>query len=179
MEQVKYFLVAKIIASHGIKGQVKIKSFTDFPQRFEGRDPVMARNAKGETIILNPESCRWQKEIGIVKFAQFSSPEDALPWLKADLLIKEEQLSPLPEGRFYWHQIIGLQVYLEDGSHLGTVTDIMQPGANDVYVIKLSETGDQLLPHCKGELLLPVIDQVILATSIEEGKLLVRLLEGM
>ena len=179
MEKGKYFLVGKIISGHGIRGEVKVKSLTDFPERFSSPEPIWVKNKKGEMKILHPEKCRWFKGLCIIKFAEFANLNEALPYIRGDLLIAEEQLMPLPEGRYYFHQIIGLEVVLEDGLKIGQVVEILQPGANDVYVVNLNAKGRELLPDCKGELLLPVIDQVILQTDLEQGHLLVKLLAGM
>jgi 16S rRNA processing protein RimM len=173
------FQIGKIIGSHGLRGEVKVFPLTDFPERFEKKVPILARHESGRELMLHPVSARFHKGMIILKVEEFDEINQTIPWLKSELLIPETDLMPLPEGRYYIHQIIGLEVFLEDGSHVGTVTDVLQPGANDVYVVRLSESGQKLPLESKEEVLLPVIDDVILMTDTINKRLIVRLLAGL
>jgi len=173
------FQIGKIIGSHGLRGEVKVFPLTDFPERFEKKVPILARHESGRELMLHPVSARFHKGMIILKVEEFDEINQTIPWLKSELLIPETDLMPLPEGRYYIHQIIGLEVFLEDGCHVGTVTDVLQPGANDVYVVRLSESGQKLPLESKEEVLLPVIDDVILNTDIVNKRLIVRLLAGL
>ena len=179
MSESKMFQIGRIIGKHGLRGELKVLPLTDFPERFQQKQAILARHESGRELFLHPMSARDHKGHIILKVKEFDDINQTTPWMKSDLLVREEDLMPLPEGRYYLYQIIGMQVYLEDGTHLGTVSEVLQPGANDVYVVQLSESGKQLPLESKDEVLLPVIDEVILTTDVEHKRLTVRLLAGL
>ena len=179
MKTEKMFQIGRIVGSHGLRGEVKVFPLTDFPERFTKKTPILARHESGREIMLHPLSAREHKGTIILQVSEFEEINQTIPWLKSELLIPEEDLMPLPEGRYYLHQIIGLEVFLEDSTHIGTVTDVLQPGANDVYVVHLNENGQKLPIDSKEELLLPVIDDVILSTDLAQHRIIVRLLAGL
>ena len=91
------------------------------------------------------------------------------PFVDQLVQIEAQTAAPLPPGLYYHHQLIGLAVFTEEGEHLGELTEVLETGANDVYVV----TGPQ------GELLLPVIADVIRSVDLESHRLTVHLLEGL
>lgn len=173
-------LVGRIVSTQGLLGEMRIQPLTDFPERFSHTEEVLARHPSGREIVLHPVRARPHKNIVLLTCREFTTIDQVKPWLQSELSIAAEQLQPLPEGRFYIFQIIGLQVYTEEGLHLGVVTDVLSPGANDVYVVKLSPEAAKLAVESDGkELLLPVIDQVIIETNLAQERLTVRLLDGL
>jgi 16S rRNA processing protein RimM len=150
----------------GVKGEMLLELLTDFPDRLtqaarlyvgQGRRPAEVESLRrhGQDMLLR------LKEVG---------DRDAAERLRGEALcLRVDDLPPLPEDVYYFHQIEGLEVFTEQGEHLGRVAEILKTGANDVYVVR----GE------KGEILLPAIPQVIREVALEEKKILVRLMDGL
>ena len=179
MKTPERIIVGTIVGSVGLRGEVRIKPDTDFPERFAKTEELLASHPSGRSITLHPLRARMQKENVVMQCLEFKTIDEAKLWQGSILSITPEQLMPLGEEQFYIFQIIGLQVYDEQGEHLGEVTDVLKPGANDVYVVSLTEDLSKRYPQASGELLIPVIDKVVLITDIEQNKLIVRLMEGL
>jgi 16S rRNA processing protein RimM len=156
--------VARITIPHGVRGEVKLQPLTDFPRRFEETDFLLL--ADGTRLIL--ESARLQKDTVLAKFRGMDTPEVWIPFRHQELYVTEDQLMPLPQGQFYIHQIIGIDVFDESGKPLGKVINVLQTGSNDVYVVKA--TGGE-------EILLPAIDTVVKKIDMNERRMIVKLPE--
>ena len=173
-------VVGRIVASQGLAGEMRIYPLTDFPDRFADTKALLATHPSGRTLLLTPQKARLHKKMVILKCQEIDSIADLTPWIASELSIAAAELRELPPGRFYVFQIIGLKVVCEDGFLLGEISDVIFPGANDVYVVKLTAEAAARAVDCDGvELLLPVIDEVILQTDLEEGVITVRLLPGL
>ncbi|GIP33024.1 ribosome maturation factor RimM [Paenibacillus sp. J2TS4] len=168
----KLFNVGKIVNTHGIRGEVKVVSQTDFPEtRFSrGSQLVLTDEAMQTRIPVTVESGRPQKNVYLLKFSgldDINQVEKYKGWL---LKVTEEDLVDLEEGEYYHHQIVGCSVLTEEGEGLGTVSEILSPGANDVWVVA----------RPKGKpLLVPVIDDVLIKVDVAERQVTIRLMEGM
>ena len=162
--------VGVITATHGLAGEVKVFPTTDDPQRFRFLDEVYADTRKG-LLCLHVDHVRFFKQLVIVHFAGLDKIEDVQGMVKCDLLVTRENALPLEEGQYYLADLIGLQVETEDGQVLGPLEDVMQTGANDIYIVRLS--GNQK------ELLIPAIDECIRSVDLEQGKMIVHLLPGL
>ena len=161
--------VGKIINTHGLRGEVKVMPWTDTPDVFEDLEQVFIRTKKEEKK-LTIRQIKYQKNNLIIKFAELERIEEA-ELLKNNILWADrDDLGELPEGVYYITDLIGLDVVDESGTKLGSLTDVLQTGANDVYVVKREGARD---------LLLPVIDEVVLSVNLEEKKVTVRLMEGL
>jgi 16S rRNA processing protein RimM len=156
--------VAKILAPHGIRGEVKIMPLTDFPERFYETKELMLT----ETQTWEVESVRPHGAFFLVKFRGFDTPEAWAPFRGRLLHVPENQLVPLPEGHYYIHQIIGLEVFDVDGHSLGIVEDLIQTGSNDVYVVKTSDGKETLVPAIKS---------VVRSIDISDGRIIVTMPE--
>ena len=173
-------IIGEIVGLYGLRGEVKVKPLTDFPERFQRTKEIRAVHPSGREMVLHPQKARQIRRIIVMQCKEFSSLRESEPWVGAQLHISPSELTTLPEGRYYIFQIVGLDVFTEEGLYLGKVSEVLTPGANDVYVVALSEDGRARAKDCDGEtLLIPVIDEVILETDLERGKLTVRLLEGL
>lgn len=166
--------VGKLVNTHGIRGEIKILSHTDFPE---------VRFAKGSKLLIVPadgspkfevtvESAREQKGMYVVRLKGYDNINQVEKYKGSMLTVPAEDLVDLPEDEFYFHQIVGCQVFTdEDAEHpLGTITEILQPGANDVWVVK---------PAKGAEILIPVIKDVVLNVDIPAKKITVHLMEGL
>ncbi len=162
----RFVAIGKILEPWGDKGEIKVEILTDFPERFASLEKVYL----GQTARpLRVERARLFKGYAILKLEGCESRATASA-LKGQLLqIPIEELMPLAEGEYYEFEIIGLEVWTDDGLHLGRVKEIIYTGANDVYVVE----------GPKGEVLIPALDDVILRIDLEAGRMLVKLPEGL
>lgn len=161
--------VGKIVGTHGYKGTMKVELLTDFPERFKQlkRIKVQAKSGVKDYVI---ESANMQSTLLLIKLQGIESKEEAQLFRGALLSVREDEAFPLPEGSYYHFQLIGLEVMDHSKGLLGKITDILETGANDVYVIDSPEYG---------EILLPAIKQVIKEVDLNEGIMRVELLEGL
>ena len=161
--------VGKIINTHGLRGEVKIATWTDSPDVFEQLKDVYAVR-KSEQIKLTIQSIKYQKNNIIARFSELSAIEEAEPLKNCILLADRAQLPPLEDGAYYIADLIGLEVKTEDGTLLGTISDVLQTGANDVYEVRRPGQKD---------LLIPVIPQTVLNVDLDEKTVTVHLMEGL
>ncbi len=163
-----YLEAGKIVNTHGLRGEVKLVPWTDSPQTFEEIDYVFIKKKTGD-VRLDIERLKYQKNNLIVKFNQISSIEEAEKLKNQTVYIDRDALGELPEGVYYIADIIGLAAVDESGNAVGTVVDIFNTGANDIYDIKREG---------KKNLLLPVIDDVI-TVDLENERVVVKIPEGL
>ncbi|MCL2498117.1 MAG: ribosome maturation factor RimM [Symbiobacteriaceae bacterium] len=172
--------MGKIVAAQGLKGEMRVLPLTDFPERFATTRELVAYHPNGKMLTLHPQHAREHKGVIILKCQEIENIAQLQPWIQAELTISPDQLQELPPGRYYIFQVLGLQVYTEEGLHLGELVDVLTPGANDVYVVQLTPEASAMAQESDGkELLLPVIDEVILTTDLASGRLTVRLIPGL
>lgn len=185
-----FFKVGIIVSTHGLKGEVKVYPTTDDVRRFKRLKRVhlsMERVHSMEKvhsteeeasegvprstdISLEIESVKFFKQFAILKFRGIDSIEDAQRYRKASLLVPRSDAVRLEKDEYFVADLIGLTVRNEDGAEIGTLRDVMETGANDVYVIALSDGR---------ELLLPAIRQCVLEVDLEAGFVRVHILEGL
>lgn len=165
----KLLEIGKIVNTHGLRGEVKVIPWTDTPDVFEDLSLVYIKN-KSEYKPLNIEGLRYQKNNLIVKFREYSDINDILMYKNAVLYAEREALGELPEGVYYIVDLIGLEVYTEDGEKIGVIADVFNSGASDIYDVKREG---------KKNLLLPVIDDVVKKVDIAGGKVIVNVMDGL
>ena len=164
-----YLKVGAITTTHGIHGEVKVFPTTDSPDRFLELDKVLLDTGKGFKE-LTIENVRFFKNLVILKFEEFGNIDEIISYKGKELWIPREEGAQLSEDEYYIADLIGMQVYLEDGSFYGTLKDVLETGANDVYIVD-KEAG--------GEILLPAIHECILDVSPEENRMTVHLMKGL
>jgi 16S rRNA processing protein RimM len=162
-----YLAIAEIVAPHGIRGEVRAQILTEFPERFALLEEVYL-GQEGRKVGL--ESHRLHKGQVLLKLAGCDTRNDAEELRKLLVQVPLDQAMPLPEDAYYLYEIVGLKVWTDDGEYLGMVEDVIETGANDVYVVR----GPGL-----PEILLPAIDDVILKVDPQEEQMLVKLLPGL
>ena len=165
----EYLELGQIVNVKGLKGEVKLNSFAEDDTIFE-RLPKVFLKTKTEILEKQIEKVGYNKNQIILKFKDCNSIEEAENLRNMYVLVRRTDLEDLPEGVYYIADLIGLEVYTDEGELLGKVDDIYSTGANDIYVVK-DEMGKTKL--------LPGIDEVIKETNLEEGKILVHLIEGL
>ncbi len=166
---VEFFQVGVITGTHGLKGEVKVFPTTDDPERFCDLDKVLLDlgTSKKELTV---DRVKFFKQFVILSFKEFDRIEDVERLRGKSLLIPRDQAVPLEEGEFFIPDLLGLSVTEEDGTPVGTLTDVLQTGANDVYVVQT--------PAGK-EILLPAIKDCIKETNPQEGYMKVYLMPGL
>lgn len=166
-----YLAVGLIVGVHGLRGEVKIELYTDFPERFQ---PDVQLLMGEELEPMNIARARPHKGHMLVQFAEVRNRSQAEELRNRWLFVPEEQAVELDEGTFWVHDIIGLQVHTEAGELLGTVSDVIFTGANEVYVVQ---------PHGSlnrgREILLPAIADVVQAVNLETETMVVQLPPGL
>ena len=165
----EYLRVGVVSSTHGVRGEVKVFPTTDDPQRFQKLEKVMLDTKKGY-VELKIAGVKFFKNQVIVKFAGHDSIESVEGYKGMDLLVSREDALPLGENENYIVDLIDMTVVTDEGETLGTLVDVMQTGANDVYVVETDK---------KKEILLPAIRDCILDVNVEEKQMLVHVLEGL
>lgn len=162
------FQVGVISTTHGIAGEVKVFPTTDDMNRFKKLKEVILDTGK-ETQLLHIQQVRFFKNMVIVKFKEFQSINDVERLRGKSLYVTRENAVKLQKDEYFIADMIGIQVVSDEGEDLGILQDVMQTGANDVYVV--GKDGE--------ELLIPAIKDCILSVNVEEGKMEVHLLPGL
>ena len=160
--------VGKIINTHGLRGEVKIVTWTDSPEVFEELEFVIAK-IKGEETRLDIKNIKYQKNNIIASFAQLTAIEQAEKLKNAVLVVPREELGELPEGVYYIADLIGCEVFDESGK-IGDLVDVFSTGSNDVYDIKRDG---------KKNLLVPIIDGVLQSVDTENKKIVIEIPKGL
>ena len=144
----QYITVGKIVNTQGNRGELRIYPLTDFPERFLAMEKVLVE-LQGKTQYYHIETARLYKKFVIIKFRE-TADMTAAEKLKGGLLkVTREELVDLPGDSYYIFDLIGLKVFNEAGSCLGTLEDIIQTGANDVYVVSREDGPLLLVPALK------------------------------
>ncbi|WP_419873079.1 ribosome maturation factor RimM [Candidatus Pristimantibacillus sp. PTI5] len=170
----KWFTVGKVVNTHGIRGELKILSQTDFAEvRFAaGSKLLMLNEESGASMEVKVISSRANKNVYILKLEGFTDINQVEKYKGWVLKVSEDKQLELDEGEYYYHEIIGCRVISEEGEELGVISEILSPGANDVWVVDRPKgSGKQLL--------LPVIDDVLINVDKKEKIVTVHLMEGL
>ena len=163
------FRVGVISNTHGIRGEVKVYPTTDNVRRFDDLKEVILDTGK-EQLNLHVTSVKYFKNMVILKFKEFDNINDIIPYKGMDLLVTRENAIPLEEGEYYIADIIGSKVITDEDKILGMLTEVLQKGANDVYVVKTKDGK---------EVLLPSIEECILDRDIENKIVKVHIMKGL
>jgi 16S rRNA processing protein RimM len=166
-----YYKVGTIVNTQGLQGEVRVISVTDFTdERYKPGHKLALFDPKDQFVeTLEVKTHRKQKNFDILKFVNHYHINDVEKYKSYVLKVAEEDLQELDDEEFYFHQIIGLEVF-ENGEKIGVVKEIMQPGANDVWVVQ--RLG-------KKDLLLPYIPPVILKVDVANNRVDVDVMEGL
>ena len=148
----------------GLKGEIKIRPLTDFPERFNAGQPVYI---DGTAYII--EKRTQHRGAVIIKLNGIDTPEAASRLRHKTIDIPESEIQPLPEGQYYRFDIIGLEVWTTGGELLGTLSDILTTAGNDVYVVK---TG-------KKDILIPAIKDVVKSIDLKNQRIVIEAIEGL
>lgn len=160
--------VGQIINTQGHRGEVRVWPLTDNPKRFQAND-VFVAELNQKTFNLTVDSVRNQKNFLVIKFREIEDMNAAEKMKNALLKIPKDQLIDLPEDTFFIFEIIGMDVYTDEGFYLGKVKDVTQTGSNDLYTVK----GESK------EYLIPAVKNIVREISREEKKITITPVEGL
>ena len=165
----KYLRVGVISSSHGVRGEAKVFPTTDDVQRFKKLKTCILDTGR-EYKELHIESVKFFKQMVILKFKEIASIDEVMQYKGKDLLVTRDQAVKLEENEYFICDLIGLKVVTDEGEDFGVLTDVIQTGANDVYVVAMKDGK---------ELMLPAIGDCILDVDLEQGRMEVHVLEGL
>lgn len=168
----EYYQVGTIVNTHGIKGEVRVQSITSHPEeRFaSGSELIWLNEKETKKELLTVKSHRVHKSFDLLTFKNYENINDVERFVRGTLNVTADQALELEDDEFYQYDIIGLSVYNESNELIGTIKEILETGANDVWVIQRANKKDLLLPY---------IDSVIKMIDLEEEKVIVHVLEGL
>ena len=160
--------VGVISSTHGVRGEVKVFPTTDDPQRFKSLKNVILDTGK-EQIPLEIQGVKFFKQFVILKFKGIDNINDIERYKRRSLFVKREDAVELEEDEYYIADLIGMDVITDEGEE-GKLVDVIETGANEVYVVEFDKYG---------EVLIPAIHDCILDVDIETMSMKVHLLEGL
>jgi len=160
----EFIIIGRILAPWGVKGKLKVKIETDFPQRF----------APGAKIYINRQamtidSAEQHRGNLVIKLDTIDSIEDAQKLRGRTIEIHHSQVHPLSEGQYYYFQLIGLEVWTTKGKLLGNITEILTTESNDIYIVR----------SANGETLIPAIEDVVKSIDLDKGLLVIEPIPGL
>lgn len=161
--------VGIITSTHGVRGEVKVYPTTDDPRRFRRLKEVVLDTGR-EKLNLEIEGVKFFKQFVILKFKGLDNMNDIEKYRQKSLYVTRKNAVRLQRDEYFIADLIGLKVQDEDGKELGTVNDVIETGANDVYEVEMADGRS---------LLLPAIKQCILNVDVENGTMQVHVLEGL
>ena len=164
-----FLKIGVVTSPHGVHGEVRVFPTTEDPDRFRILDEVILQNgSRRETHRIR--SVKNAKNMVILKLSGIESMNEAETYRGWELMIPRELGLPLEEDEYYIADLIGMDVLTPDGKHLGVIRDVMQTGANDVYVVDSEEYG---------EILIPAIKACIIQVNIQDNRMVTELLPGL
>ena len=165
----KLLQIGVITQTHGVRGEVKVFPTTDDPARYKKLKKVILDTGK-EQLPLEIQGGKLFKQFVILKFKGIDNRNDIEKYRRCPLLVEREDAVPLEEDEYFIADMIGMEVVTEDGQIFGTLKDVIETGANDVYVIDSA---------AHGEVLIPAIKECILSVDVKEQRMMVHLLAGL
>lgn len=163
------FQVGVLTSPHGVRGEIKVYPTTDDPRRFKRLKEVILDTGK-ESRVLEVEGVKFSKQMVIMKFKGFDTPEDIAKYRQCSIYVTRENAVRLGRDEYFIADLMGLKVHNEDGEEIGVLREVLETGANDVYIIDL---------HDGRELLLPAIKDCVLDVDVEGGQIKIHILDGL
>lgn len=155
--------MGKIVSTQGLKGEMRVYSYTDYKERFEEEKGIYIKDKFYEI-----EKVRYKKEMVILKLKDINSIEEVEKLRNQEVFTTRK--AELPEGTYYIKDLIGVDVFLEDETKVGQIKDVLITGANDVYIIKRENKPDAMIP---------VVDEFVSTINIKDRKIVIKPIEGM
>ncbi len=169
--EASYVVLGQVRRPHGVRGEVRVEIFTDYPERMGQHDVLYLAHSRTTDDVRRweVESVRPHKGVLLIKLVGCDDRQAAEKLRGMLVQLPVDEAVPLEDDEYYYFQLEGMDVETDTGEWLGRIAEVLEPGAHDVYVV----VGP------RGEILLPAIEDVILSLDLEAGKMLVRPLPGM
>lgn len=165
----KYLEVGKIVSTHGIKGEVRVKSDTSFSdERFKINNTLFLKK-DGKYLKIKINSYRQHKGFDMITFNDYNNINDVLEFVNCSLYIDKDNLEKLDDGSFYFDDLIGLDTYTDTLELIGPIVDIMEVPQGQILIIKKNDK----------EVLVPFVDEFIKEVDIENKKVVITPIEGL
>ncbi|MFN2194974.1 MAG: ribosome maturation factor RimM [Anaerolineales bacterium] len=162
-----FLAVGQLRRPHGVRGEMTMVLYTEFPERLQpGKQVFIGERHKPVKISRQ----RWHRDMLLIAFDEYPDRNSIEVLRNQTVYVSVDQLPELPEGEFYQYELVDLQVFTEEGEHIGNVVEILETGANDVLILETD--GEQ-------EILLPYIDEVVREIDLDRGIITVHLLPGL
>jgi len=161
--------IGKAVKPFGVKGEMKIEPMTDFPDRFQGLQRAYLVSPAGRELACEIRSVRYAGGTPYLLFSGYETPEKAKELNGWFIKVPVEDAVPLPEGSYYWFELIGMEVFAESGEKLGRIVEVFQTGSNDVYVMKQG----------KKETYLPATKDIIKHVDRTHKRMVIHILDGL
>ena len=161
--------VGVISSTHGVRGEVKVFPTTDDARRFKRLKEVILETGK-EELLLEIEGVKFFKQFAILKFKGIDNINDIEKYKGKSLFVTRKNAVPLRKDEYFIADLQGLIVEDEEGNQIGILKDVMETGANDVYIVDMTDGR---------EVLLPAIKECILDVDVEGGKIRVHMMDGL
>lgn len=168
----RYLAIGHVVGAHGLRGELKVEILTDSPERFGLLDRVYIGLEDEEPVSRSLKGYRLHHGHALLR-VEGCEDRTAAEALRGYLIqVDRGQALPLDEGEYFEHQILDLEVWTHSGEYLGRVEEIIYTGANEVYVVRNERESGR-------EILIPAIQEVVVAVDLESGRLVVQLLDGV
>jgi len=161
-------LVGKVIRPHGLKGLLRIKAYAGSEASFLEAETVLFKTVSGEICKFTVTSITPHKNIFLMDVEEITSGDEAEAYRGSEILVQKETLTR-EDDAFFWYELLGLNVYLNTGECLGSISQILTTGSNDIYVVKKGET----------EIYIPAVHEVVTEIDLENGKMTISPMEGL
>ena len=161
-------LLGKVLRPHGLRGLIVVQSYAQSETSFLEAQEVLLRPVSGRDRQFPVLSATPHKNRVLMKLAGLNSLEEAEPFRNAEILVSADAISR-EEGEFFWHELIGLRVFLDTGTYVGDISRIISAGGNDVYVVACE----------KNEIFVPATYEVVKAIDLENGCMTISAMEGL
>ncbi len=168
-----YLLLGEILRPHGVIGEVRMRVLTAHPERLQELKTVFLGKSPEDgdrAVLYTVKSVRMHQGYALIRFEGVNDRTQADRLRQLLVMVALEDAVPLDEDEFYLYQLIGLTVQTDSGQILGTLTEVLETGANDVYIVDSPQYG---------EVLIPATSETIVQTDIQAGLLTVKLPEGL
>jgi 16S rRNA processing protein RimM len=162
-------LVGRVIRPHGLEGLLRIRSYAQSERSFLNAGTIFLKLDSGEIHEFTVLSVRPHKNIFLMKLRSLNSLQEAEKYRGAEILISKDSVLEKEEDEYFWHELIGLRVYLNTGRYIGTISQILQTGSNDIYVV---QEGD-------AEVLIPAIHDIVEEIDLSNRKMIICEMEGL
>jgi 16S rRNA processing protein RimM len=168
----QYLLIGEVLRPHGVRGELRMRLLTDYPERIAELQHVYLGTAPDAKRVeqYRVEHIRMHKTYGLLKLHEIPDRNAAEPLRGLFVMVSMEDAVPLEDDEIYLYQLIGMAVHTEGGQHLGELTDVLETGANDVYIVH---------GEAYGEILIPITDETLISTDLETRVITVNPPEGL